>query len=158
MKNLPFNLSKIARRDPSAVFDVTNPLLKNPYREDKGKPGSGAGSDLVRPGSIGFSNSTPGGGAAFSDNKEWPSDNANLITDNEGRDIHDSPPGMDGGHGDTNYDDAENGTGSSGSDIGFARSNQVAREIDDNNRDRPPFNVNNANGILKGVRRRLRSL
>lgn len=153
-QKLPFNLSKQARRDPPNAFDPTNPLLRKPYREDKGKPGSGAGADLIRPGDHGFSNTTPSGGAAFSDNKEWPSDGASLINDEEGRPKHDNGTGIVTDHGLNLHDGPEPEL----DDAILGIHETVKREIDDDHRDRKPFNVNSVDGVLKGVRKRLRYL
>lgn len=152
-QKIPFNLSKRARRDPPSVFDLTSPLLKNPYREDKGKPGSGAGPDLLRPGDVGFSNTTPSGGAAFSDNKEWPSDKP-FITDDEGRPKQDNGTGIVTDHGLDLQDDVEPEL----DDATLGIHETVKRQLDDNGRDRQPYNVNNSNGVLKGIRKRLRTL
>lgn len=149
----PFNLSKLARQDPPEAFDLTSPLLSDPYRLKKGKPGSGAGNDLSRPGDHGFSNTTPSGGAAFSDNKEWPSDKP-FISDEEGRPKHDNGTGIVTDHGLELHDDQEPSTG----DATLGINDTVKRQLDDNGRDRPPFNVNSFQGVLKGVRSRLRHL
>lgn len=154
LKKHPFNLSKQARRDPPAAFDQSNPIWRNPYRENKGKPGSGAGSDLVRPGDVGFSNTMPSGGAAFSDNKEWPSSPTQLITDEEGRENHDNGTGAVTDHGIALHDGVE----PMSDDATLGRHETVGREMDDNERDRKPYNVNSANSVLKGVRTRLRNL
>ena len=177
-QKLPFNLSKFistkglfiksglwlsiekqARRDPPTTFDQTNPLWSKPYRENKGKAGEGAGSDLLRPGDIGFSNTTPSGGAAFSDNKEWPSSPTQLINDEEGRENHDNGTGIVTDHGLDLHDDAEIGEGSGmgTGDAVLGKNDTVIRQMT-NNLDRVPYNVNTSSGILKSVRKRLRSL
>jgi len=153
LKKLPFNLLKQARRDPPTTFDYSNPLWRNPYREDKGKPGSGAGSDLLRPGSVGFSNTTPSGGAALSDNKEWPSSPTQLINDEEGRENHDNGTGAVSDNGIALHDGVEPMT----DDAPLGRHETVGRNMDDNKRDRKPYNVNSLS-VLKSVRSRLRSL
>ena len=155
--NRPFNLSKQARRDPPQAFTPYDPLRLDPYRRSKGKPSSGAGDDLLRPGDQGFSNTTPSGGAAFSDNKEWPSDKP-FITDENNHPKRDNGTGIVTDHGLKLHDDADIGEGTSGGDSILGENATVTRQIDDNHRDRAAFNPSTDGGVLRGLRKRLRSI
>jgi len=145
---LPFNLSKTARRNPPTAFNPSDPLLIDPYRKSKGKPNSGAGDDLLRPGET--------GGGPFSQNKEWPTDQP-FITDDEGRPKNDNGTGIVTDYGLELHDDYQGQGGSSGSDAALGRNQTVTRQIDDN-RDRKPFNLNGGDGVLRGLRKRLRNI
>jgi len=153
---LPFNLSKQARRgsDPPEAF---NQGIKDPYGLKRGKPGSGEGSDLTRPGSVGFSNQAPSSGGGISDNKEWPSDRP-FFDDEDGYPKRDNGTGIVTDHGLLLHDDAEigQGSGQGSGDAVLGVNETVTREMT-NNRDRP-FNLTNNNNPLKEVRPRLRSL
>lgn len=155
MKSIrPFNLSKQARRDPPIAFDNNN---NDPYRKDKGKANSGAGDDLLRPADQGFSNTTPSGGAAGFQNKEWPSDNPSLMNDSDGNPKRDNGTGIVTDNGLSLYDDYEgqNGTGEK-SALGISQT--TMNNVDGNNRDRKPFNVNNYRGVLQELKPRIKSL
>jgi hypothetical protein len=156
-KKLPFNLSKQARRDPPTAFDPLSPLLKDPYRRNKGKPNSGDGDDLLRPGGVELSNQTPGGGGGWSQNKEWPSDRP-MFDDPEGNPKRDTGTGISTDHGLDLHDDYEGQEGSSGSDAALGINETTKRQMDDTSRDRKPYNVNSVSGILKSIRPRLRNL
>lgn len=156
-QKLPFNLSKQARRDPPTAFDPLSPLLKDPYRRNKGKPSSGDGDDLLRPGDVGSSNQPPSGGAAWSDNKLWPSDTP-INEDSEGHPKRDTGTGISTDFGLDLHDDYEGQEGSSGSDAALGREETTIRHMDDKPKDRKPYNVNSVSGVLKGLRPRLRYL
>jgi len=154
MERKPFNLSKQARRDPPTAFDLTSPDRFDPYRINKGKPGSNDPSDKLRENSQPSAfNPTPGGGAAQFDNKEWPSDKS-ILTDNEGRPQHDNGPGLVTDHGIDMHDGVE----PMQDDAVLGKNETVTRQLDDNHRDRVPYNVNSNLGVLRSVRNRLRSL
>lgn len=143
----PFNLSKISRRDPSLVFNPTDSLFVDPYRKSKGKPNSGAGDDLLRPGEV--------GGGPLSQNKDWPSDQP-FITDSEENPKRDNGTGLSTDFGVDLHDDYEGQSGSSGSDAVLGKNETVTRRMDPSSRDRP-FNLTDS-GVLKSVRKRLRNI
>lgn len=145
---LPFNLSKLARRDPPQAFTLSDPSVRDPYRVLKGKPNSGSGDDLLRPGEI--------GGGPLSQNKQWPSDQP-FITDNEGRPKNDNGQGIVTDNGLELHDDYEGQSGSSGSDSALGRNQTTIRNLDDNSRDKKPFNLGGDN-VLRTIRRRIRHI
>jgi len=155
----PYNLSKIARRDPPSAFDVFSPERRDPYRLNKGKPGSEDTVDKLRAGNQGTSNSIPGGGASqFENGPAWPSDST-ILDDSEGRPKRDNGRGIVTDHGLELHDDGEIGEGDS-SDATLGINQTTSRQLDDNHRDRPPSNVNsyNGNGVLQGLKQRLRNI
>lgn len=160
MAFLPFNLSKQARRDPPTAFTPYDPLRTDPYRLNKGKPNSGAGDDLLRPGHQGTSNSPPSGGAAPFQNKEWPSDSS-MLTNEDNNPKRDNGTGLVTDHGIRFHDDAEIGDGdgdSNGINGSLLGENAtVTRQMGDN-RDRAAFNPSSTGGVLKRLRHRLRNV
>ncbi len=152
----PFNLSKQSRRYPSKAFDPFDLDKKDPYRLNTGKPGYENPSDKQRmfsqpsPGSP-----LPGGGSGqFENDKNWPPSDENWLVDEEGRPRHDNGEGAQTPFGSDLHDNAD--PHSNDSVIGI--NSTVQRQIDDNHRDRKPYNVNSHNGVLREVRRRIRSL
>lgn len=150
----PFNLSKQARRYPPNAFDSYSPEKSDPYRRNTGKPGSENTSDKLRmlsqpsPGSP-----MPGGGAGQLDNKEWPSGPSWLV-DDENRPRHDNGEGAQTPYGSEAHDSPNPELDDSV--IGIHETTE--RMMDDNHRDRKPYNVNSNLGVMRQVRQRLRTM
>lgn len=167
MQKHPFNLSKFSRRDPPTAFNPYAPERLDPYRTRVGQPGSEDTVDKLRPGhNPPDGGGMPGGGAAWSNNKKWPSDTP-LIETFEGTPTYETGNPSSGGlstdFGIDLHDDYEGQGGDYSSDSVLGRNSTVVRKMDedkDGPHDRVPYNINNKTqvSVLQTLRSRLRNL
>lgn len=153
-----FNLSKFARGGVPTAF--TTDGRDDPYRLNSGKPGKADSSDKLRAGNVPSAfNGSSGGGQAWSTNKEWPSDTP-MITNFEGRPNELHGEGIVSDYGLSFHDDYEGQNGDASGESPLGRNSTVSRMIDDDSRDKKPYNISDvySGGLLRSLRKRITNL
>jgi hypothetical protein len=154
-KKKPFNLSKFSRNNLPQAFDKHAPERLDPYRINVGKPGSESTVDKLRPGNqpSAINPSSGGGSGQFENGPNWPSDST-ILNDSDGHPKRDNGTGIVTDYGLSLHDNKE----PNNDDSVLGVNETVQRKLDDNNRDRPPFNINQDQGVLRSLRKRLKNL
>lgn len=160
MNKKPYNLSKIARRDPPTAFNPYAPERLRPYRDNIG-PGQEQTVDLLRAGNQPSAiNPSSGGGEGWSTNKAYPSTDTPLIQNFDGRPNEIHGEGIVTQYGLAFHDDYEGQSGDSSGESALGIASTLSRIIDDNQRDRAPYNANQfmQSSVLRKIRSRISSL